>query len=63
MESRAYGQGKGIAKSREGQAQENYVPWDYNSAFILFLLSGFEPETYWDRMHLFQEAIAHRFVP
>ncbi|XP_041492285.1 GATOR complex protein DEPDC5 isoform X14 [Microtus oregoni] len=24
-------------------------------------LLGFEPETYWDRMHLFQEAIAHRF--
>lgn len=31
--------------------------------FILFFLAGFEPETYWDRMHLFQEAIAHRFVP
>uniref|UniRef100_A0A8B9Y2P2 GATOR1 complex protein DEPDC5 n=1 Tax=Bos mutus grunniens TaxID=30521 RepID=A0A8B9Y2P2_BOSMU len=25
------------------------------------LFDGFEPETYWDRMHLFQEAIAHRF--
>lgn len=34
------------------------APWHF-----FFLLSGFEPETYWDRMHLFQEAIAHRFVP
>ncbi|XP_045682730.1 GATOR complex protein DEPDC5 isoform X3 [Phyllostomus hastatus] len=25
------------------------------------LFDSFEPETYWDRMHLFQEAIAHRF--
>ncbi|XP_077691611.1 GATOR1 complex protein DEPDC5 isoform X10 [Eretmochelys imbricata] len=25
------------------------------------LFDGFEPETYWDRMHLLQEAIAHRF--
>uniref|UniRef100_F1RLV2 GATOR1 complex protein DEPDC5 n=1 Tax=Sus scrofa TaxID=9823 RepID=F1RLV2_PIG len=25
------------------------------------LFDNFEPETYWDRMHLFQEAIAHRF--
>ncbi|TFK01099.1 DEP domain-containing protein 5 [Platysternon megacephalum] len=25
------------------------------------VLEGFEPETYWDRMHLLQEAIAHRF--
>uniref|UniRef100_A0A2K6F1F5 GATOR1 complex protein DEPDC5 n=1 Tax=Propithecus coquereli TaxID=379532 RepID=A0A2K6F1F5_PROCO len=25
------------------------------------LFDSFEPETYWDRMHIFQEAIAHRF--
>ncbi|XP_003258164.2 GATOR complex protein DEPDC5 isoform X8 [Nomascus leucogenys] len=25
------------------------------------LFDSFEPETYWDRMHLFQEAIAYRF--
>ncbi|XP_051489541.1 GATOR complex protein DEPDC5 isoform X10 [Apus apus] len=25
------------------------------------LFDGFEPETYWDRMHLLQEAIAYRF--
>ncbi|XP_028565879.2 GATOR1 complex protein DEPDC5 isoform X1 [Podarcis muralis] len=25
------------------------------------LFDGFEPETYWDRMHLLQEVIAHRF--
>ncbi|XP_056677417.1 GATOR complex protein DEPDC5 isoform X3 [Monodelphis domestica] len=25
------------------------------------LFDSFEPETYWDRMHLFQEAVAHRF--
>ncbi|XP_063171811.1 GATOR1 complex protein DEPDC5 isoform X2 [Candoia aspera] len=25
------------------------------------LFDGFEPETYWDRMHLLQEAIVHRF--
>ncbi|KAM6156004.1 GATOR1 complex protein DEPDC5 isoform 10-T10 [Rhynchocyon petersi] len=25
------------------------------------LFDSFEPETYWDRMHLFQESIAHRF--
>nr|XP_033812560.1 GATOR complex protein DEPDC5 isoform X2 [Geotrypetes seraphini] len=25
------------------------------------LFDGFDPETYWDRMHLFQEAIAYRF--
>ncbi|XP_037673316.1 GATOR complex protein DEPDC5 isoform X8 [Choloepus didactylus] len=25
------------------------------------LFDSFEPETYWERMHLFQEAIAHRF--
>ncbi|XP_028910715.1 GATOR complex protein DEPDC5 isoform X2 [Ornithorhynchus anatinus] len=25
------------------------------------LFDSFEPETYWDRMHLFQEAIVHRF--
>ncbi|KAB0405292.1 hypothetical protein E2I00_009994, partial [Balaenoptera physalus] len=26
------------------------------------LFDSFEPETYWDRMHLFQEAIAHRLA-
>ncbi|KAG8146440.1 putative DEP domain-containing protein, partial [Naja naja] len=29
--------------------------------FIPLSTSCFEPETYWDRMHLLQEAIAHRF--
>lgn len=50
-------------KGTKGQTQEELQTLESHPGFYSFLLLGFEPETYWDRMHLFQEAIAHRFVP
>lgn len=50
-------------KGTEGQSQEELQTLESHPCFYSFLLLGFEPETYWDRMHLFQEAIAHRLVP
>lgn len=50
-------------KGSEGQTPGQSRTLAPQPSICPFSLSGFEPETYWDRMHLFQEAIAHRFVP
>lgn len=50
-------------KGSEGQTPSQSRTLGSQPSTYSFSLSGFEPETYWDRMHLFQEAIAHRFVP
>lgn len=50
-------------KGPEGQTPGQSRTLGSQPSIYSFSLSAFEPETYWDRMHLFQEAIAHRFVP
>lgn len=50
-------------KDTQGWTQGDLQILESQLGIYSFFLLGFEPETYWDRMHLFQEAIAHRFVP
>lgn len=52
-----------VVKDTQGWSQGDLQILESQLGIYSFFLLGFEPETYWDRMHLFQEAIAHRFVP